>query len=464
MSATRTHPQFAVLKRYVIQNSGLAYFEDKETMLAQKVAERMKAIGEANLATYFALISHNSAEFDELIGLLTIGETYFFRQPEQFEILKDHVIPHLLQSNQRQKTLRIWSAGCSVGAEAYTIAILLQDHFQEQLAGWQVDIIGTDINRQFLAQAQLGQFSEWTLRGLTEIQKKRLFTQTDKKRYKIDDSLKKWVNFQYHNLATNPFPSLTNNLAAMDVIFCRNVLIYFSKDKAIEMLRSFNKTLAPNGFYFPGYSEIDQDLYASLSHQDFGQNRIYSKTNFPIPESRKPEFSLDEALPTGTEWQAPDLSNIQAPPELRFPDEDQSLSISDRDPIHELILEAKWDEAMNKCQDRLNHSELDHIAHYYAALVYEALGAYSEALAHLQKVLYIKRDFVLGHYHQGLFGLKSEDFALSLRAFRNTISLLSKVNSNQPIEESDGMLPADLKTLAQMQMEIAQTCCKPTTT
>ena len=157
------------LKTFVLNHTGLAYYADKDEDFATRMARRFAIVKAPHCNAYLSLLSrgaHGSSEIDALVGELTIGETYFFRQNEHFELLRSTIFPDLLRRNIESRQLRIWSAGCATGAEPYSVAVLLYTEFAAQIRDWDVSILGTDINPDFLAQARTGNFSEWTLRDV----------------------------------------------------------------------------------------------------------------------------------------------------------------------------------------------------------------------------------------------------------------------------------------------------------
>src|SRR5207249_2650378 len=138
---------------YLIAHTGLAYYSDKDEQLAGHLAKRIAGLKLPDCASYLRLLRSDEIdgpELDKLIALLTIGETFFFRHHEAFDALRDVVFPDLIRRNQAIRKLRVWSAGCSIGAEPYSIAILLKRDLGHLLSGWEVSIIATDINREFL--------------------------------------------------------------------------------------------------------------------------------------------------------------------------------------------------------------------------------------------------------------------------------------------------------------------------
>jgi len=238
------------LKNYLIESTGLAYYLDKDSELAEKIAKRLEALNMSGCSAYLALLRDGQAgeaELDELVADLTIGETYFFRHEEQFDALRRTILPDIIRRNAPRRQIRIWSAGCATGAEAYSISILLRREFAGQLAGWDVSIVGTDINRRFLAQAREGHFGDWALRGTGEEIKSTCFLQSARS-WRIRDEYREGIALQYHNLVKHPYPSLLHNLAAFDLILCRNVMIYFSHEVIQDCINRFWNSLVDGGW------------------------------------------------------------------------------------------------------------------------------------------------------------------------------------------------------------------------
>jgi len=198
----RSDPSYPRLKEHVIAATGLAYYADKDNDFAVRVAQRMAGQGVRGCGAYLALLAdaaRGEAELDALIESLTIGETFFFRHREMFDALRDVVVPDVLARNRATRRLRVWSAGCSIGAEPYSVSMLLRQEFGRELAGWEVTILGTDINREFLARAREGCYEEWGLRNMPEEVRRAHFVRSGKA-WRVAPEYREGVSFQYHNL------------------------------------------------------------------------------------------------------------------------------------------------------------------------------------------------------------------------------------------------------------------------
>src|SRR6202023_2954062 len=171
-------PHFPSLKAHLVESTGLTYYADKDVDLARRVRRRLSIVGAPDCASYLHILHdplRGAAELDSLIEEVTIGETYFFRHREHFDALRDLVFPDLIARNRANRRLRLWCAGCADGPEPYSLAILLKRDMARRLTGWEVTILGTDINRRCLARARDGKFEPWALRSTPEDLKRNCF-------------------------------------------------------------------------------------------------------------------------------------------------------------------------------------------------------------------------------------------------------------------------------------------------
>jgi chemotaxis protein methyltransferase CheR len=200
---------------------------------------------------------------------MTTNESFFFRDQKPFDQFNDIVLPHMLETRATKRSFRIWSAACSSGQEPYTLAMLLKEH-ASKLAGWNVEIVATDLSNEILDKAKEGLYSQFEVqRGLPITLLVKYFVQVGD-RWQIDDSLRKMVKFQQLNLLGD-----LSSLGRFDVIFCRNVLIYFDTPTKTDVLEGMANILAPDGFLYLGGAETvlgTTDRFQIMQ----GQRGIYS--------------------------------------------------------------------------------------------------------------------------------------------------------------------------------------------
>ena len=246
---------FRRIKEFVAEQFGLVLDEGRESFLAQKLVPRLTELRLTSFADYYAYLKyspHSDEEQQQFISLLTNNETYFFREDAQLDVLAREILPALKEKKLKEgkRTLRIVSAGCSSGEEVYTLAMILLEsgHF---LWDWDIAITGVDIDPRIIARADLGIYSGRAFQTTPPHFIERYFNKAAEG-LQVKDSLRKITSFARGNLL-----QLGNMLPAesADIIFCRNVLIYFSEETTRQMVTSFAKILKPEGLLFLGHSE-----------------------------------------------------------------------------------------------------------------------------------------------------------------------------------------------------------------
>ncbi len=255
--------------------SGIYFNEKKRSDLKTGVLKAFHYSGFPNTNAYYDTLAgepSSSTLFKTLVSFLTVGETYFFRH---FDVLEKQILPRLIRSHQHDKTLRIWSAGCSTGEEPYTIAMVL-DHILPDLAEWKLQIVGTDININSLEYAREAVYRPWSLRSINDFYKEKYFRKKEGLYY-IDSAIRKMVRFEYLNLVDDCYPSLQNETVDLDIIFCRNVTIYFEAETTIKVINRFYRCLKDKSYLAVGHAEPSSLIYDQYIAEIFPDAVIYRK-------------------------------------------------------------------------------------------------------------------------------------------------------------------------------------------
>lgn len=264
---------FELVSRLVKDRSGLMLSEDKAYLLESRlnpVARRhgFKGIDELVQAIR---VSREESLLKDVTEAMTTNESFFFRDTKPFDQFRELVLPHILKERATKKSFRIWSAACSNGQEAYSLAMILKEK-GAALAGWNIDIIGTDLSDEVLAKAKEGRYSQFEVqRGLPINLLVKYFKQ-DQDLWQIDDSLRQMVKFKSFNLLDSPA-----SLGSFDVVFCRNVLIYFDRDTKSSVLNDIAKLMPPDGFLYLGGAETVLGISDQFQLKA-GQRGIYGLT------------------------------------------------------------------------------------------------------------------------------------------------------------------------------------------
>lgn len=243
--------EYIQLRDFLSREFGLFFDPTKITFLENRVIPILSEMKFLDINDLINAIQADPERRAEFLNLLTTNETWFFRHPRHFDILREDVLPKIVKERLREnrKEITIWSAGCSIGAEAYSIAITLREVLPE-IADWNIQIIGTDISRQAVGRALEGIYTQSEVRLLSNMLLNRHFTPVSPSVYKIKPELKSMARFEEMNLL-DTWPERT-----FDIIFCRNTMIYFKEETKTQLTERFYRVLKPEGVFLTSATEI----------------------------------------------------------------------------------------------------------------------------------------------------------------------------------------------------------------
>lgn len=265
---------FRLIRDFIKDYCGL-YFDDKSKYIVERrLNRRLKLHHMKNFREYYRLLMYDKKRDEELqaiIDVLTVNETYFFREQNQLTAFSEEIIPEL-KNNRDRKRINIWSAGCSTGEEPYTIAMLILKN--KGFSNWDVNIVGSDINQRVLQVAREGIYKRNSFRATKQYFVKNYFQEQRNGDQKILDKVKNLVNFNCLNLI-DPFK--VKLIGKMDVIFCRNVLIYFSQDARKKVVENFFDILREGGYLFLGHTESLINITTAFTLKHLKSDMVYQK-------------------------------------------------------------------------------------------------------------------------------------------------------------------------------------------
>lgn len=271
-----TEEEFILLRDCVYSHCGIFFDNDSKYLLEKRLSRRLTALNLPSFRDYYQYLKYNRKKDQELMDImdiLTTNETYFFRESFQLKAFTDEIIPELIKVKQAtgNRSIRIWSAGCSTGEEPYTIAMLL--HGIRELRDWKIEIIGTDISQRVLQHARRAVYGKSSFRATDEEYIKRFFVEQEDG-LKVCDEIRNLVTISHLNLFD------TNRmimLGKMDLIFCRNVIIYFDIAAKKRVVESYFNTLSDGGFLLLGHSESLMNITTLFTLRHFKNDMIYQK-------------------------------------------------------------------------------------------------------------------------------------------------------------------------------------------
>ena len=270
-----TDEQFLQLRDFIYEKSGIYFADSKKSLLESRLTYRLKAYNFTDYEKYYYLLKYDPQAGKELRALydtITTNETSFFRSPPQIEAFAEKALPDVMARRQRsgEKTLRIWSAGCSTGEEAYTLGIVLKEVLKDTLREWDIRICASDISEKALRSAKQATYNEYALRSVPAEIRQRYF-KAENSQFVVADEIRALVELQFLNFMDSSRMQL---MKGFDIIFCRNVIIYFDAKTKQELMTKFHNQLKNQGHMFIGHSE-------SLMHMKdkfrYIKNTIYQK-------------------------------------------------------------------------------------------------------------------------------------------------------------------------------------------
>ncbi len=258
MEATDT--QLSQLADVIVARLGLHFPPARWNDLRRGIDAATRELGYSDGALLLKQVTSpeiSRREVDVLAGCLTVGETYFYREPQVLDALSRQILPDLIQTRTKSgsRRLRIWSAGCCTGEEPYTIAMILDRLISDQ-RHWDITILATDINPRFIEKARSGIYRRWSFRSCPSWITDTYCQPTRDGGLSIRRRIRDRVEFAYLNLVQDPYPSLSNNTNACDIILCRNVMMYFDADVTARVKRGFYRSLVEGGWFMPSVTEI----------------------------------------------------------------------------------------------------------------------------------------------------------------------------------------------------------------
>ncbi|GFO56444.1 protein-glutamate O-methyltransferase [Geomonas sp. Red276] len=467
---TLSDPELARLCDLFARHMGLSFPKERWDSLdsALAAASRRFKFGDPRAFAAWLLSSPlHRQQVEVLAGYLTIGETYFFRDPRTLDVAQKELFSPLVAARRwRQRRLRIWSAGCSSGEEPYTLAILL-DRMLPEIARWNITILATDLNPDALGKGVAGRYGKWSFRATPSWFREQYFESSREDEFRVIDRVRRMVSFAYLNLADDRYPSLITNTNAMDVIFCRNVLMYFTPDVAREVASKLERSLADDGWLILGPAESLPRGFLHLKPVSFGGVVAYRKhvRQQAAPPSRAAGRELAEAVPgaPAVEEEAaaakppppsfPAAANLfrlgeyaEAARQLEGIGAAGSLTADGRSLlVRALANGGRLDEALAACDAALAGEKLDPALHVMRAEILQEKGEGTEARASLQRALYLDPCLVPAHFALGNLALWSGDVPGACRHFENARRLLDPLPAEAEVPGSEGMSAGRLR-------------------
>lgn len=375
---------------------------------------------------------------------LTVGETYFMREPQSYGFLEEFIRSNSLGLEADGKRhLKIWCAGCSTGEEPYSVAIMI--HRMGLLEKeWHVRILGTDINSVALDSARRGVYTEWSFRSSPKWLRETYFTATGDGKYRVNDEIQGMVSFRYLNLATDNYPDFLNETEHQTVIFCRNVMMYFTADQKAAALRKLGQCLITEGWMVPGACEIQgpaPEDFVAVNHRDY----VLYKKNTVINSAMKaaPLLKPKSGVAADTFHASGDIN--RKPVDLVV-----SVPISAEIKACRLVADhGHLEEALGMIEGIILKDRMDPVSHFLHAAILMGKEKPAEAAMALRRTLYLDSSQVVAHLMLGNIALQNQRVAEALQFFNNALTLLEMIIPGTVISNMEGFTSEELARMIQ---------------
>lgn len=455
-----TRQWFDIFRKLILDHSGILIQIDAMNDLGKKIQERMQKLSMTRFTDYHTLVissQRQDGEMKQLIEMITNNETYFFREPAQFRVLKNHILPKIRQ-DYPDKKIRIWSAGCSTGEEAYSLAITVLE--TAMLIGpFSAEVIGTDIDRAAIETAITGIFSRNSFRAIEPYYLNTYFMKTGDSgndSRQVHDRVKSLIRFEYLNLFQHPYPSCLDQL---DIVFFRNVSIYFSKEKIEQINKTISGALRDGGYLFLGSSETLHHNLGNLELTEVDSVYIYRKTQLGTEPPVSPQTDIatllnevtaihDTAGATARSGINGVVRKTTKTPEVHVPtdveifsafkagDYAKALSWIGELPLvslesliikcHICIAQELFADALQNCQLMMNREPLNPEVYFLYGLTYMYQKQYDIAVDYFRQSIFLKKELSLPHFHLASIYWLQNKTAESKREYRNTVKILEQ--------------------------------------
>jgi chemotaxis protein methyltransferase CheR len=485
---------FSRFNQLLLDRVGLNFSELRRGELESAVMQAFAASTYSQLEDYYAALEEQTdggIELERLINFATVNETHFFRDAGQFDALATHILPELIRRRQSVRTLRLWSAGCASGEEPYSLAILLHEILPNP-EEWSISILATDVNTIALDRARRAVYNSWSFREDQAQPFRDKYFKRAGNYWELDSQIRQMVTFTRMNLAAQTYPSFETNTTFMDLIVCRNVLIYLGDSVIRNMISQFYECLQPGGWLVVAPAEGSPELFRQFRSSSFPSAILYQrltqtailrqKNQRPRAASSAPSFSQEPAskpsitTPATTPRQAalpefspPEEQNLlaQAQEFVAYGMADKALELLkklvnakfNRDKVFALIGQiyanrGDWNQAEKWCTQSIYLNRLSLDAYYTLALVLQHKGQWEHAIEAMRKVIYIDHTDVLGHF--GLANLYFENGKLpkAIKSLDNALHLLDHLPVDTVVARSDGVTVDRLRMAITRQQQV----------
>lgn len=472
---------YVMFRDFLVKRTGLFFPEKRREDLERGLLEGLGRSGLSSLAEYFEALRTDQSEnlMARLVSLLTISETYFNRDSSQFDLLRREVLPKLIESRiATTRTLRIWSAGCATGEEPYSLAILLREMIP-YIDTWDVTILATDIDQKSIEQAKEGRYGRWSFRNMPQEWLDKYFFVSNASEFHLSNAIKDQVTLAHVNLKDHVYPSFLSKTVDLDLIVCRNVMIYFDDHTTGEVMSRFHSCLGEGAWLLAGASDPipPKELFRA---RNFSGAFIYQKASpgFEARKQTRPEAAL--ATPPAAKRQSKPQGKARPPRKRPAPAPDSQASLAAAEALLEvgqpglaaekaslalrgnpksvatLLLMARvevargdLDRADQFIQKVVTIDKLNASAYYLQSAIRQSLDENQEAVESLKKTIYLEPGHIAAHFSLACLYKQLGHGEFAIKSWQNVLKLMVGRKKDEIVPEAHGVSYGKLREIVE---------------
>lgn len=472
-----TPAQEETLCRFITRRTGIVIHDHQLENLREVAGQACQRYGHASCGQYLAAMEADplvTPELEFLIAGITVGESYFFRDEESMELLREELLPRLIEQKRAagDLSLRIWSAGCSMGQEIYTLAMML-DGLLPDRAEWNLHLLATDINTETLHQAIRGYYNTWSFRATPTSVRDRFFVPFGRE-FEIKPAMRKCVKFAYLNLTEDPFPSVLSDTHHMDLILCRNVFIYLAPQAAQCIMAKFADALVDGGLLLLGPSDLVGWSVPNLDYVADRKTYYFRRKNRTAVVAVPAAIIASQALPDrpGAVTRPDQAHALLHNRSKTSSGKSGKVSACDYEEVVALLRAERWrealallacwpedqvnakiaytrafalanlgemDNALQACETGIALDPMEKHIYLIQGIVLDELNRWEDAITALRKAIYFEHQFLEAHYHLGLLLLRNGQAAAGLKSLHNALQLATQGDPGRELHNAMGM-------------------------
>ncbi len=407
------------------RTTGISFDRRKREILRLHLKERAKASGCVDFTEYYSLLhsAPGEEEIRRLSNKIVVHQTEFFRNRPQFEALEQIVLPDLLSAADTSgRTLKIWSAGCSSGEEPYSIAMVVARTLGHQLPYWNVEILGTDISEPILKRAQSARYTSKAAKSVPEPYKSLYLKELADGSYEVVSDIRDLVRFKVHNLVHDEPPS--ELLPGAQLVFCRNVTIYFSEKSLVRAIKNMESALLPGGYLFLGHSESLLGIEHSFELLDLAATFAYRKPRPKVSAIPVGYAARDEKRAVPGSTRLPPAPPIDRPSPVRPPAPDGAHIKETVASAQGFLEKGDPESARRLVEDELRRHPTDAALHFLHGSALHVLGDDEAACRAFGKAIYCDTRFSLAYFYRAVVQEESGNLEAASRDYSAAMRFL----------------------------------------